>query len=312
MKIHFRGAYGCSTLRYDVFGSGLDEYGSLSIRAGHDSTRNLFRNELWQELSLAASNRVLAQQSKFVLLYVNGSYWGIYCLKEDYSRQYYASHCGVSKGSVEMQTFPAKKDTAFYREVIAAFENADLSEEETYRTFCERVDIDSYIDWMLLEGVSANPDLWRNMRAFRSPECGGRWQFAYFDLDYALFASANPFGAVFGQSEMGTQQMAAITWKLCKNPAFVDRLLTRYGQLYDGPLSNESILSEIDRFEALLAPEIARNAERWGRSEENWYRLNEEMRSLLNERNWQEYCVDSLLMHLPLSSREAREAYFAD
>ena len=82
LSVRFRGAYGDKWLDYDVFGGGVTEFRSLTLRAGQDYYFSIIRNELCQNIALELSEHLLTQRSKFCALYVNGEYYGLYALKE--------------------------------------------------------------------------------------------------------------------------------------------------------------------------------------------------------------------------------------
>ena len=82
LGVSFRGCYGAETLACDIFGEGPAEFSELSIRAGQDYSSTVFRNELMQELC-AELDTTVTQRSRYCVLYINGEYWGIYCLKDD-------------------------------------------------------------------------------------------------------------------------------------------------------------------------------------------------------------------------------------
>ena len=74
MGVSFRGCYGDDMLDYDIFGSDVTEFSSLSIRAGQDYPLAIIRNELFQELCLEVGDNVPTQNSKYCILYINGNY----------------------------------------------------------------------------------------------------------------------------------------------------------------------------------------------------------------------------------------------
>ena len=54
-----------------------------------------------QELC-AELDTTVTQRSRYCVLYINGEYWGIYCLKDDITRQFYANLTGTAKEDVTM------------------------------------------------------------------------------------------------------------------------------------------------------------------------------------------------------------------
>ncbi len=316
-KIHFRGKYGGSVLDYDLFGQKVKEFSSLTVRSGQNAYELVFKNELWQGLLVEMNEDALSMYSRFCVLYIDGEYAGVYSLKEDLSREYYASHAGVDPDSVEVQRFPVDRGSAFYTEMIEWFRETDLSDDANYARFCEMVDIDSLIDWFIIEGESANVDLFANVRLFRSPENGNRWAFAFFDVDLTKDSYTAPFSVLFGHSEMLSEHMSAIVWAVCRNQQFVDRLLTRYAEVYHTLFSNENLLSRIDAYQALLEPEMQRDAELWhGGSTQYWYNSLALYRRIISEYDWEHCCVDHLLYWLDMfhcldaPREEVRARYF--
>lgn len=308
LGVRFRGEYG-GDLDCDVFGNGIRDYASLSIRAGQDSSNTIFRNELVQELALETEGRVLTQESKFCTLYLNGEYRGIYCLKEDFSRQYYASHAGVSKRSVEMQRTPAPFGSPFYDEVVIFAKTHDLSNDEYYQVLCDRIDMDSLIDWFLFEAWCANTDIQGNTRVFRSPENGGKWVFALYDLDWAFYYEGSDFTVFLLEAGNCGNQLPPLINGLLRHPDFRARCLTRFGELNRGILSNTHVLEKIDQLEALLSPEVPRDREYWDLKLSSWSSHVEQLRRFLIDLNWEQHNRDQLIRLLRLTEEE-QELYF--
>ena len=267
-RLGFSGRTG-GMLQADVFGGDVTEFASLSLRVGQDDPSCIIRNELCQDAARDAGTSLLLQDSQYCVVYVNGSYYGIYCLKEDFSEQYYASHFAVSRDSVEQMRAPAWEDTSFYQQVVRyVFEN-DLRDPAAYETLCGMIDMEGLIDWYLIEGWSANGDTAGNLRLFHSNEGDGRWRFALYDLDFTFLVRDDLFGNLLDGNGHGPQ-FPRIFLALYQNESFRDQLLRRYGELIEGPLSNERTAERIEEYRTLLEPEIRRDRQRWRRSAESW------------------------------------------
>ena len=308
LGVTFSGRYG-GALEADIYGRGLTEYEDLSIRAGQDYTFAVIRNELVQELCLENSESLLTQRSKYCALYINGAYHGLYCLKEDLDRQFYASRTGVSKHSVEMLRFPVLPDTDFYKDVMLPVWNRDMSVQENYDEVAAHLDLDSLIDWILFEGWCGNTDLQGNTRVYRSPENGGKWTFALYDLDWSFWYENTDFVILLGAHGNSGEMLPALANGLLKNEQFRTRCLERYAQLIRGPLSNEALLARIDEMAAYVEPEVARDRERWGLRFESWHHEVEGLKRLITEMDWDEHSITNLCYYLRLD-REEREAWF--
>lgn len=265
LGVSFRGCYGAETLAYDIFGEGPAEFSELSIRAGQDYSSTVFRNELMQELC-AELDTTVTQRSRYCVLYINGEYWGIYCLKDDITRQYYANLTGTAKEDVTMLSSPVPQSAAVYTEALGLWKDTSLTREEAYERFCAAVDMDGFIDWVLLEGYCANVDIKSNLRYLRTGD--GPWQIVFYDLDWAFQTRNNCFFNLIGPEQ--TAQIAPTIRWLFGIDDFRERLLTRYAELTEMTLSDGHVTEKIDEFRALLAPEMARERARWSGTAGAW------------------------------------------
>lgn len=307
-KLNFRPRYE-GFLSYDVFDNDIRSYASLVLRAGQDYPYAIFRDELFGDLCAEFTDDVLVQENKFCILYLNGEYWGIYIFKEAFSEEFYAAHRNVDPATVTREQAPVSPISPF-RPVIDFAKHNDMSLDENYQTFCDMVNIDSLIDWAIMEGYSANSDIQQNLRYFRSTQNGNRWEYAFYDLDWAFYYDVNNMRQVFyGVGETGeTLQHSTYCMALLNNEDFCHALCTRLAEALGGVLSDENVLAHIDRLEAQLEPEVARERERWGSSVESWHGRVQELRNFINN-DWQEKLINGAVEYCRLTPEE-KEAYF--
>lgn len=306
MGVSFRGCYGDDMLDYDIFGSDVTEFSSLSIRAGQDYPLAIIRNELFQELCLEMGDNVPTQNSKYCILYLNGSYYGIYCLKEDFSKQYYASHKGVNKSDVTMLKSPVALSSAVYQEVYQFCRDNDMTLDENYDHICSVLDIDNVVDWFLIEGYTANSDVNGNMRYFKLND-GGKWQIAFYDLDWTFNYASNCFTNITDSNR--EVQVSQLINRLLTNARFREQLLSRYSELVSTTLSNEHVLAKIDELQALLEPEVPRERDQWGSDVDGWHYRLDELRSFITDNDYANYSANKLCSMLGASS-EQKMQYF--
>ncbi len=306
MGVSFRGCYGDDMLDYDIFGSDVTEFSSLSIRAGQDYPLAIIRNELFQELCLEMGDNVPTQNSKYCILYLNGSYYGIYCLKEDFSKQYYASHKGVNKSDVTMLKSPVALNSEVYQEVYQFCRDNDMSLDENYDHICSVLDIDNVVDWFLIEGYTANSDVNGNMRYFKLND-GGKWQIAFYDLDWTFNYASNCFTNITDSNR--EVQVSQLINRLLTNARFREQLLSRYSELVSTTLSNEHVLAKIDELQVLLEPEVPRERDQWGSDVDGWHYRLDELRSFITNNDYANYSANKLCSLLGASA-EQKMQYF--
>ena len=266
-KVNFRGRYGQDVLTYPVYGEdGPDVYDSLIVRAGQDYPFSIFRDELFTSLARDISDEMLAQRDKFSILYVNGKYYGIYCIKEAWTELMYAQNMGGSTDNVEIVQAPVEDTHEIY--ALTRFcRNNDMTKDENYEYVASQVDIDNLIDYMMIQGYCTNGDVQQNLRYIRSADTGNKWQLAFYDVDWAFYYH-NFFKHVLSPHQ--AWQHLSITRAVMKHPEFREKFLQRCSELMATTLSNENVIARIDYYEQLLDPEVKRERKRWGGSYAGW------------------------------------------
>ena len=311
MSLRFRGAYGDETLKYDIYKGGVAEFTNLLLRAGQDFNQAIVRNELCQELcARVPDSRIINQRSIYCVLYVNGEYTGIYTLKEKANEQLYASLCGVSRESVQLAEADVPIDSEFYKNVVWYAMMHDMSDEDCYEYFCGMVDIDSVIDWILMESFCSNVDLTSgNLRYVRSSENDNKWRLMFYDLDSTFNTTAGMYITVLSEYAKENRQVGALMYPLVANASFRKAMLERASELMSTVLTEDAILEELDEQTAIIAPEVARDQAQFGRTEAQWKDSVETIRSLVKDTPWVEVNIDTLCRIFNVTAEE-RELYF--
>lgn len=306
-KVNFRSLYGESELKYPVYGEdGPFLYDALCIRAGQDYPQSIFRDELFTSLCRDMTDTVLAQRDKFCILYINGEYFGIYCMKEAFNEMFYAQNRGVTKESVEIVQAPVEYHTEMH-EFFRFLRSADMTLDENYEYACSVFDMDSVIDWMIIEGYSTNGDVQQNLRYFRSTDDGNRFVMAFYDLDWAFYYH-RPFTDVL-TSERNYWQHLMMTQSLMQNPTFRQKFLERLSYHLQNTLSTENVLARIDYYHDLLAPEVPRERQRWGDTYEYWEWYVNRMRTFITDFDHIGDIIDHLVRYIGLTEAEI-DTYF--
>ena len=312
MSVRFRDAYGQASLNYDIYGGGVTEFTNLLLRSGQDFPRAIIRNELCQELCAQATDKVVNQRSRYCVLYINGVYSGIYSLKEKTNEQLYASLAGVSRESVTVMEADVPLDSEFYHEVVEFCRFNDMSLPENYQHFCDIFDVDSLIDWLILEGYCANTDVSSgNVRYCRSTENDGKWRMMFYDLDATFSEPASVYLNLMSQYAKENRQVSNFIVPLMANQEFKDRFLTRAAELLGSVLTVENVFAETDRLCAIVRPEVERDCARFHRSVAEWENAVEEMKQVLLDYDWQKLNIDNLCRLFDLDQAQ-REQYFGE
>lgn len=305
-KINFRGRYGASVLGYPVFGEdGEYVFDALLLRSGSDYDQTIFRDELFTSLAADMEGTLPYQSSRFCVLYVNGEYYGIYTLKEDLDTMFYAQLTGAAEKNITVISDPAVHASEIYNLAEYCGEN-DLSQQEHYDYVTGQLDVDSFIDWLILQGYSCNSDVAGNLKYFHGGGLEDRWQTTLYDLDNGFYYRDGFKNVLLQESP---QQYAVIATALMENSNFREKFLQRLKDALEGPLSDQAVLARIGQLEALLAPEISRERSRWGGTVEDWTADVARLRTYLTRYDHHGMLVQSLRDTIALTDEEAK-TYF--
>ncbi len=188
LTVYFRKKYGTSLLPFDLFNK-PDEHKTFALRNG-DIERLKFRDTFLQDLAKGGHYTIL--DSRPAVLFLNGEYWGPYSLNEIISGKMMENRFGVDRNNVivikELKVQVGEKEDIKFYEELQAFADKDFTSPETYRQFCDMVDILSMADYFALRIYIGDGDwtqtenhiLWRTRDTSYN---GGRWQFIVHDTD---------------------------------------------------------------------------------------------------------------------------------
>lgn len=310
LSFRFRGAYGQERLNYDIFGGGVTEFSNLIIRAGQDYYSSIIRNEFAQELCLETADKLVCQRSRYCVAFLNGRYFGIYALKEKTNEQMYADLAGVSKESVTLEEAHLPDTSEFYNDVWLFCTENDMSEKKNYEHFCSLVDVDSLIDWIIMEAYCCNDDLTSgNVRYVRSSENDGKWRLVFYDLDSSFANPDKNYTNIISDLAQYIQQISQLIEPLLENEEFVDRFLTRAGCHLNHGLTNENAVAVIDRLAEEIAGEVERDCKREDMTYEHWANNVQYLRDYILKNDWRQHNIDTLCEIFDLTDAE-RIKYF--
>ena len=265
-KVVFRDRYG-GDIHYDIFGQGITEFHSLVLRGGDSVGMHTFREPLSAEVAdRVAVTDPFALDSRFCILYVNGQYWGIYTLREAYSRKYVASHTGSDEDLVSISRAPVKtKYQPELFDLVSFATSCNINDPDNYQYVADRLDLVSFAQWICLETYFNNIDPTGNVRYVIGNQPDGKWRTMFFDLDISLTnENASIFEAI-GLGHKGSQ-IGNMLRNLLKNENFREIFLNTAAGMVQNGLNHELLLEIFNRMVEEVEPEMDRNLVRWKES----------------------------------------------
>lgn len=313
-SLKFRKKYGSSELHYQVFENRDNSvYNSLVLRSGsQDSIAAMMRDPLMT--SLMDGTDVDVQAYKSVILYINGSYWGVYNIREKVDENFIASHYNVDPEKTNIVRIDGELTAGSkqgYLDIINYVNSHNMANDDNYNYIKEKIDIDSLITFWVAEVYTTNNDI-INCRFFSHPDIDdGKWKLIFYDLDYGLYNyRVNYYSFMTDPAGMSDYNVPTdIMRNLMKNKEFKKRFVEILSKILKENLSNERILKYVDNIYNLLLPEMPRNQERWGQTMKDWNDAVDELKNFVNMRR--SYLLTQTKNYFGLSNDEMKE-YFGE
>ena len=261
LKLEFKGRYD-GALNYDVFGDGkITSFSTLLLRGSlQDADGAYIADNLFADMAMDFT-AVPAMNYRYVTLYINGEYWGLYAIREHHSEDYFASHYNVSSDSVQVYNGEYRINGSTFNELLTYAESHNLADPAAWQYLQEHLDVNEMIDWLILECWSGDIDVYENVRFYSSPEYKNNSViYGLVDMDLTM-TNHQTYAVGF---ECWPQLHAIIPRGLLYNAEFKNAFLTRLGSLLQNELSDAAVLARIEKLRAIAAPEAARDAARWG------------------------------------------------
>lgn len=276
--LEFNNKYSLSNLNYKVFDDKeIVEFSDLVLRSGsQDQNFSMIRDEFVSKM-IVNYGTIVAQDVKPIILYINGKYWGIYYIREKINEKYIQNNYNVStKTNIVDYLFKTEdgENTPFI-DLKNYLKNNDITNENNYKYVTEKLDIDYFIDYYVIQFITNNTDL-HNIRLFNNENIdNGKIKVILYDSDYAFFGDTGSGYINFLINQNGLTNPPDNTYirELMKNKTFKKRFVKRISYYMNNVWTEEHILETYNYLYNSIKPEMKRNAKRWNQSYDRW--LNE-------------------------------------
>lgn len=263
-----RKEYGKGSMEYPFFENRpYTEYKAVVLRAGaQDQNRSKIRDELASGLLEGTDINILYQAYRPTVLYLNGEYWGVYFMKEKRNRFFMAQHENT-ENNVDLAIGKGFKQRSYgdNSDWVSLYEYAtshDLSSADAYNYVAERMDVDSFRDYMIAEIYNGNTDTY-NFQYYRLK--GGKWKFIFYDFCWGF---QNP-GHETLAFRMGKTPSDVCSAKLfaamLQNKGWRDSFCRRFGELLNTAFAPERVTALIEELYGYVEPEIKREREKFNK-----------------------------------------------
>lgn len=186
---------GSNNFDTDIFKTGILPHKIIIFAGGNDNQfklKDYLANTLESNLSFATMDFFPCA------MFLDGEYWGMYYVTEDYNTDYIHDHYQVSRDNVilvkdNVLTEGIEDDISLYKEMRSFIEENDMTNMANYNQACNLLDMDSYIDYYAsqiyiaraMDWPGGNFALWRTRKNDGSFYGDGKWRWMLFDVNSA-------------------------------------------------------------------------------------------------------------------------------
>ncbi len=270
-SLRFRAEYGVSKLDAELFpGASLSEFNSIHLRANYNNSWihrdegqrercNHFSDQFVRDSYIAMGHED-GVNGRFVHLFLNGLYWGVYNLHERPENDHYAAYSDGQYDKDDVFGYNPGNNTSEEQASFNAMRAACAAGD--WATIQQRLDVDSYIDFYIIQHFAHNDDLKTgdNWRAAGGGPANAPWKFYPWDAERTLEDPTDTGNLAISQDGAGI--IDSLKNVLEFRVRFADRL---YRHLYhDGALVNSAnrarTLARVSELDRAVVGESAR----WG------------------------------------------------
>lgn len=246
-----------STLN-DFFGG---ENNTLTLST--NLTDNTYKIREYLAANLLEDTKVASYNLTPVSVFINGEYWGLYCLRQTIDESYIAKTYSLDESDVVVATTTGEVSNSehasygeSYTELVKWISNHDMTDEDNYDYAEARIDMDSYIQFMAaniyLSNAYVDSDtkyVWRTVSNSGDGEYNdGKWRYVYTPLDGTM-ENANSSG--LASATINSYLFEAYTndemfMSLLENEEFKAKLVAQMQDYANNYFNNENIEASID------------------------------------------------------------------
>ncbi len=272
---------------FDQFSVVSPSHTSLILRnSGNDNTRTMFADLLIHRIFEPLE--VVTQQGSPAHTFINGNYWGIFNIRHRIDENFLATELEckpeevtiLENGEAELK-FGDQKDKSRFDQLIAALPSNEILSNVQLEKLKEDFDLESFIDYVLIETFVANQD-WPHNNSTLYCENGKKWRWVLNDVDYSMAypgednVNSNPFTKL----SQGSDVVSTLFSALISNPDFKTAFQKRAEDLLATVLSERAIQSQFDFTKGVYDPEIDLTIRRW--------------RAIKSRSQWEDDCAANL------------------
>lgn len=306
LRFYARKDYGADKFDYPLLGElysrdgegrVVDSFEKFVLRnGGNDANYVKFKDSMLQKL--VSEMDISTQAGRPCVAFINGEYWGLYTMQEDYTDDYVKSHYDVKKKNVvivkpdSLNNNKPKvdegedEDIELWNNAVNWVKTADLSDNEQYEYFKTLFDVKNLADYFAVETYITNEDwsgknwcVWRSRDADEnnSDYADQKWRFMLYDTEMGAYLwgnngespQNNKLMQIYDSGKSQWEPVSMLVYKALQNPDFKDLFkesMRETAQKYD----KEIVKSALASYKASYYPNLKKYFDRFPTGSAMW------------------------------------------
>ena len=297
MALVARSRYGASHFDYPIFGKSTpDKFSFLVLRnSGSDFGKSQFRDGLMT--GLVKDWDLETQAFRPAQVYINGTYWGIYNLREKINKHFIADHFpDIDKDSIDLleHRWRVRSGSSLhYRQMLQFIETHSLQDTAAFAAVERMMDTDNFLRYQIAQIYFDNRDAGGNIKYWRPRQPEGRWRWILYDTDQGFglhHRQAYQFNSLAFHTAPDGPDWPNPPWstfllrKLLANPHFRTNFVNRFCDALNTRFSPLQVSRQIDSLVCLYEGELPRHWARWQLNAAHWHDAVATMQLFARER----------------------------
>ena len=276
LKLFARKEYGQSHFEHPFFGENYDStFKRLSVRTTMGDWSEMgFTDDFCQQFLLGKTAADHLRR-RFVIVLINGEYWGIHSLREHADKHLLARKENVPDDEIDFLVnggqYTDDGSAEDYIQLLRFLENNSLAEANHFNFVAQQINLDNLMDYNIAQLAIGNAD-WpnNNVKFWRSPGTDNEFRWLLADLDAAL----KGYNLTNLRLYFEAQRSHLVDWqdrdwaffllgKLLENEDFRKRFVHRMNEFLTQEFSPDKTIPLLNEMASELSPEIQRHIDRW-------------------------------------------------
>ena len=294
--IYTRDRFGDDFINYQLFkNKQITNFSRIVLRNGGDDwEETLIRDPMTEGIisGMMDCGYMAYQPSS---LFLNGDYWGIYNIREKFDINYFRENFNINSNNIDhleytttisgTQLQVVEGNLDYYNSMIDYIVNNDINNINIYTQIKELMNVDSFIDHVVMTLFCANTSWGHNREWWRPHQENEKWQWLIVDVDRG-----------FNPSNISTNLLDDLMadyelFQLLLNSQFFqNRFVQRAASHLSNTFIPDRINTIVDSLSGIIFNEMPRHINRWGNQDgiysmDNWEDNLDEIKQFSQERN---------------------------